>query len=90
VLTGVDSAFLRKENRVLDMRVKCAACASIIRVLSLICHLLMRFGLSVRNAERMLTCFLKIETAALLRWRPIRVPSPAAHQCDWSSIRLVD
>ena len=32
MLTGVDSAFLSKENRVLDMRVKCAACGSVIRL----------------------------------------------------------
>jgi endogenous inhibitor of DNA gyrase (YacG/DUF329 family) len=29
---GVDSAFLRKENRVLDMSVKCATCGSVVRL----------------------------------------------------------
>ena len=29
---GVDLAFLRKENKVLDMRVECAACGSAVRL----------------------------------------------------------
>jgi DNA-directed RNA polymerase subunit RPC12/RpoP len=29
---GVDSAFLRKENKLLDMKVKCATCGSKIQV----------------------------------------------------------
>jgi hypothetical protein len=29
---GVDSAFLRKENRVLDMNVKCASCGGLVRL----------------------------------------------------------
>jgi hypothetical protein len=29
---GVDSAFLRKENKVLEMQVKCATCGSMIKL----------------------------------------------------------
>jgi transcription elongation factor Elf1 len=29
---GVDSAFLKKENKVLGMKVKCSSCGSVIRV----------------------------------------------------------
>lgn len=29
---GVDSAFLRKENRILDMNVKCAGCGRVVRL----------------------------------------------------------
>lgn len=29
---GVDTAFLKKENKVLVMKVKCSACGSVIRV----------------------------------------------------------
>jgi hypothetical protein len=29
---GVDSAFLRKENRILDMNIKCAACGEHIQL----------------------------------------------------------
>jgi hypothetical protein len=29
---GVDSAFLSKENKVLDMKVKCASCGRLVRL----------------------------------------------------------
>jgi len=29
---GVDSAFLKKENKLLEMKVKCSACGNVIRV----------------------------------------------------------